>query len=101
DTHLHLTYLGMDARMVPIDREKPMTIIMYESSYSLGDVVVTGFYTRDRSSYTGSATTFSGEELKAVSPTSVIEALSTLTPGLMTLEERASGSDPNHLPEIL
>lgn len=101
DTEITVSYVGMTAKTVPIDLAKPMRIVLRPASTVVDDVVVTGFYTRNRSSYTGSASTFSGEQLKAVAPTSIIEALSTLTPGLVTIEETASGSNPNRLPDIL
>lgn len=65
------------------------------------EVVVTGFFTKKKTSYTGAAISYTGEELKAISPTNLLEALSIMTPGLVTVEENAAGSNPNRIPEML
>lgn len=101
DTHIAVSYIGMETSTARIDASRAMRVVLKQTDNTVGDVVVTGFYTKSKSSYTGAATTFSGEELKAVSATNIIEALSTLTPGLVTVENRATGSNPNQLPEIL
>lgn len=65
------------------------------------EVVITGFFTKKKTSYTGSAITFKGDDLKAVSATNVLEALSTLSPGLVQVEQNSAGSNPNRVPELL
>lgn len=64
------------------------------------DVVVTGIYTRDKQSFTGSASTFSGKELKEIGTQNVIQSLRTLDPSFNLLENSQYGSDPNRLPDL-
>ena len=63
--------------------------------------VSTGFYKKNQSSFTGSAVTFTGEQLKAVAPSNVFQALSLLTPGMVVTQNNQLGSNPNAIPEIL
>ncbi|TXH23008.1 MAG: SusC/RagA family TonB-linked outer membrane protein [Chitinophagaceae bacterium] len=63
--------------------------------------VSTGFYKKNQASFTGSAVTFTGEQLKSVAPSNVFQALSLLTPGMVMTENNQLGSNPNAIPEIL
>lgn len=101
DQKIQVTFLGMQMTEVNIQGKAFVEVQMNPSSVGLEDVVVTGLYAQNKSTFTGASRSFTGEELKAVAPTSVIEALSMLTPGLVTLEQKATGSNPNALPDIL
>lgn len=101
DKRLSFSYIGLEPITLEIDRTKFVNVTMSAQSNEMDDIVVTGFFNQRKESYTGSSMTFTGEELKAVAPTSVIEALTMLTPGLTALESKATGSDPNRLPDIL
>lgn len=101
DKVLVFTYVGMKQQEVMINNRTAIHVIMVADVESIEDVVVTGYFKKSKLSYTGSAVTFTGAELKAIAPTSVLEALSTVTPGLLMVEEKAQGSNPNRVPEIL
>lgn len=63
-------------------------------------VVATGMTTRDKETFTGAASVFSGQELKAVGNVNVIQSLRSLDPSFLVLENNSAGSDPNVLPSI-
>lgn len=98
---LTFTCIGYKTIVTKIETDKEMTIRMQEEIAAIDEVVVTGYFTKSRSSYTGSAKTVTGDELKAISSTNIIGALATLTPGLNLVERSELGSNPNHVPELL
>ena len=68
---------------------------------SLDAVVVNGFYTQTKETFTGAATTISGDQLIAVSSTNLTQSLASLTPGMVLVENNSAGSNPNAVPSIL
>ena len=78
-----------------------MKIELAEDSHSLGDVVITGIVTKNKETFTGSATEISALELKQVSGTNLIGALAALTPGMSMVQNTSQGSNPNNLPELV
>lgn len=67
---------------------------------ALDEVVVTGFVTKNKQSFTGAVTQISALELKQVSNTNLISAIAALTPGMAMVQNTAQGSNPNHMPWI-
>ena len=98
---LQFTYIGFKSKEIIVSESRTLPVVLEEDISEIGEVVVTGFFAKSKSSFTGSSVSYSGEELKSVAPRSVIDALSMLTPGLVTLESKESGSNPNRLPDIL
>lgn len=72
-----------------------------EDTNTLEDVVVTGFVSKNKETFTGSATELSGQELRQVSGTNLISAISALTPGMAMVQNTSQGSNPNHTPELV
>ena len=98
---LTFTCIGYKTVTEKIVPDKEMTIRMLEEVKAIDEVVVTGYFTKAKSSYTGAAKTVSGDELKAISSTNVFTALAALTPGLEIVERSEFGSNPNKVPELL
>ncbi|HJF69783.1 MAG TPA: carboxypeptidase-like regulatory domain-containing protein, partial [Butyricimonas virosa] len=99
---LVFSFVGMENVELKVTPERDVySVIMKESQTALDDVVVTGFFTKNKQSFTGSVKTISVEEIKAVSNTNLISALAMLTPGLKLVENNQAGSNPNNLPEIV
>ncbi|MBR2318324.1 MAG: SusC/RagA family TonB-linked outer membrane protein [Bacteroidaceae bacterium] len=78
-----------------------MRIEMEEDSNTLSDVVITGFVSKNKETFTGSVTEVSGMELRQVSGTNLIGAISALTPGMSMVQNTTQGSNPNHTPELV
>ena len=78
-----------------------MYVELEEDANTLGDVVVTGFVTKNKETFTGSVTEMSGLELRQVSGTNIIGAISALTPGMAMVQNTSQGSNPNHTPELV
>lgn len=97
---LVFSFVGMKKQEVIYREEKFLRIIMEEELSEMEEVVVTGIYERKKESFTGSATTYSAQELKNVGNQNVIQSLKSLDPAFAILENNEHGSDPNHLPDL-
>jgi len=73
---------------------------MEEEVSEVDEVVVTGYFTKSKSSYTGAVKSVTAEQLKTVSGTNVVAALAALTPGLNLVERSELGSNPNHVSHL-
>ena len=78
-----------------------LRVELSEESSTLTEVVVTGFVSKNKETFTGSATEISGVELRQVSGTNLITAISALTPGMAMVQNTSQGSNPNHTPELV
>ena len=76
-------------------------IVLSEDGQTISDVVVNGYFTKSKTSFTGSVTQLKGEELKQVSGVNLISAIAALTPGLEMVQNTTQGSNPNHVPELV
>ena len=57
-----------------------------------------GMFTRSRSSFTGAATTYTGDQLKSIGNRNVLESLKTLDPTFVQITNNNQGSNPNNMP---
>lgn len=100
--HLLFSFVGMKDHTLKLSAKKTSyEVTMEEDGVALNDVVVTGFFTKSKNSFTGSVKSMTVDELKAVAPTNLISAIAMMTPGMKMVENNAFGSDPNRLPEIV
>lgn len=100
DNVLIFSFIGMKHQEIVANSSTRLDISLQEDS-QLEAVVVNGFYAQPKETFTGSATTVSGEELVRVSPTNLISGLVSLTPGMVLVENNADGSNPNAIPSLL
>ena len=95
---LVVSYLGMKTTSYFVNCRKDIdniVIKLEEDKQVLDDVVVTGIYTRKAESFTGSATTVSGNDLRRVSNQNILQSLKNLDPTVYIADNLTSGSDPN------
>lgn len=78
-----------------------MKILLEYNDNLLGDVIVNGFFSRQKQTFTGAARTIKSEELLNISPTNLFQALSTIDPGIVVAQNNALGSDPNTVPDLV
>ena len=99
---LVFSFIGYKQQEIKVNSEnlQPLSIVLKEEVTEVGEVVVTGYFERRKDSYTGAATTFSGEELKQISTGNVLTTLSTLDPSFKLVENLDMGSNPNYVPEF-
>ena len=103
DFELRISYIGYKELVIASKSRKfeAMRIELEEESNTLSDVVITGFVSKNKETFTGSATEITGMELRQVSGTNLIGALSALTPGMAMVQNTSQGSNPNHTPELV
>ena len=101
DLMLQVSFIGYKTQTVKPGEQRVLYIVLEEEAQKMDEVVVTGYFTKTKSSYTGSAVTVQAEELKRISPTNLFKALQAYEPSLQIVENNEYGSDPNKLPEIL
>lgn len=94
------TFIGMVPFEVEYANQRDLEVVLKEDATQVNEVVVTGIYSRDKNSFAGSATTYTGKELRAIGTKNVFQSLKTLEPALTLVENRAFGSDPNRLPDL-
>ena len=63
-------------------------------------MIVAGIVTRNKNSFTGSASTFTTKELKMVGTSNLFQSLKTLDPSMTVLENNLRGADPNAMPDL-
>jgi len=98
---LRFSFVGMKSKEIKVINDKPLNVILEEDVQAMDEVVVNGLFVQKKNSYTGAVKTITADEIMSVSQTSLLSALSILTPGLRIVENNAEGSNPNHVPEII
>ena len=103
DFDVRISYMGYKELRFSSKSHKlsGMHIELEEDANTLGDVVVTGFVAKNKETFTGAVTEMSGIELRQVSGTNLISAISALTPGMSMVQNTSQGSNPNHTPELV
>lgn len=103
DFELRISFIGYREVVVSSrsDNLENLHVELVEEENTLNDVVITGFVTKNKETFTGSVTEMSGVELRKVSGTNLISAISALTPGMSMVENSSQGSNPNHTPELV
>ena len=103
DFELRISYVGYNAVKYSsvTDKMQDMYVEMTEEDNTIAEVVVTGYVTKNKETFTGSATEISGVELRQVSGTNLLSAISALTPGMAMVQNTSQGSNPNHTPELV
>ena len=79
---------------------KSLEITLVDDVKTLDDVVVTGYSNVRKTSFTGSSTQITGDDLRKVSQTNVIDAMQSFDPSFRLMTNTQFGSDPNALPEM-
>ena len=98
---LTASYIGMKSVTLSYDNERgSMDFILYNDGNELNEVVVTGLFDRNASSFTGSAVTFNAEQLKMGGNQNVIKSIQNLDPAFITNNYSTNGSNPNALDDI-
>ncbi len=100
---VQFSYIGREKLVLQLSPDRLSLfskVEMSPSATTMQEVVVTGIYRRNKESFTGSATTFTGADLKQVGSQNVLQSLQTLDPAFKITENVQFGSDPNRMPDI-
>ena len=97
---LVFSFVGMKTKEITCQGKTTLNVKLEEEVKSIDEVVVTGYFNKAKSSYTGEAKTYSSEELKRVNPVNLLSALSVLDPSFKMVENNVAGSNPNVIPDF-
>lgn len=97
---ISISCIGMVAQTLKVQNENPLKVVLADDVMKMDDVVVMGYSSVKRSSYTGNATTVKGDDLMKASKTDVMKALQAFDPSFRILDNNQWGSDPNAVPEV-
>lgn len=97
---LVITGIGHKTQQVLVPPNTDMLdIVMIADDESIQEVVInTGIIKKDKASFTGAASVYTGAQLKAVGNRNVLESLRSLDPAFIKVENNLQGSNPNTLP---
>ncbi len=96
---VNFTFVGMTKVTLPF-KGKPLVVTMQDDSQALKEVVVTGLFNYRAASFTGSAATYTKDELKSVGNQNLLKSLSNLDPSFMIEDNYLNGSNPNAFNDI-
>lgn len=104
DQTLTVTMIGYQRRVYKL-ADAPSTppvhiIILEDASNEIEQLVITGYQVIRKDSYTGTAITKSGAELRQVNPQNVLQAMQVFDPSFRIMDNNLLGSNPNALPNI-
>ncbi|WP_244215221.1 SusC/RagA family TonB-linked outer membrane protein [Pedobacter miscanthi] len=97
---LVFSYVGYDLSEAKATGGKALNIKLSAKLTQMNDVVVTGYQTIKKDTYTGNAITIKGEDLKKNNPQSLLKSIQSFDPSFKVLDNNLFGSDPNALPKI-
>lgn len=100
DGVLVFSYLGMSDLQKPTKGSVSINAVLMDDAQAIDEVVVTGLMDRDSKNFTGNASTYGGDELKALGHQNVLKSLSLIDPSISLAENTEMGSDPNTMPKI-
>ena len=92
---LIFSFIGMKTAEVAYQGKKVLNVTLEDDNVNLEDIVVTGIFTRNSESFTGSAKTYKVETLKEISNQNILQSLSALDPSFVIADNNLMGSDPN------
>ena len=97
---LTFSYIGFKTQEIKVKAGDNITVVMKEDSELLEEVVVTGFQTKNKNSFTGSSTTIDKEKMMAMGTQSIMQGIEAFVPGVVSIDNSLMGSNPNAKPEL-
>ena len=97
---LIFSYISFKTQEVKVKAGDNITVVMKEDTELLEEVVVTGFQTKSKNSFTGSSTTIDKEKMMAMGTQSIMQGIEAFVPGVVSIDNSLMGSNPNAKPEL-
>ncbi|WP_185955213.1 SusC/RagA family TonB-linked outer membrane protein [Solitalea koreensis] len=96
---LSFSFIGY--RSIQQPAKAKMNVKLEPNELKINEVIVTGTgINRDAKTFTGATATYTGEQLKAIGNSNIIQSLKALDPAFIVVENNLKGSDPNSTPVI-
>ena len=98
---LVISFIGFHQQTVRADPNKTLNVVMHPLDQVMQDVIIsTGYQEINSESYTGTAVTISGADLKKVNPQNMLQSLQVYDPSFKIVQNNLTGANPNSLPTI-
>ncbi|MGN6417385.1 MAG: TonB-dependent receptor plug domain-containing protein, partial [Pseudobacter sp.] len=99
---LLITHVSSEPQEIKLtDKQTTLKLeVNLKESMAAKDVVVTGYFTRKKETFTGASTTITRKELQKFNNNNIFSVIQTLDPAFRIQENNAAGSDPNRIPDI-
>lgn len=97
---LVFSFIGMKTQKVKYTGQKYLNVVMEEDALEVEEVVVNGYFSKSKESFTGNVVSVNKEELAKVSSSNLISALQVFDPSFRLRENVDMGSNPNSLPDF-
>jgi TonB-linked SusC/RagA family outer membrane protein len=98
--YIEIRYLGYKSATIKIVGLNVEVFLLEPDLKSIKEVVVNGLYERPKENYTGTARTFTADQLFQISNKNVLAAVRSLDPSFQLPENINLGSNPNALPNV-
>ena len=90
----------MKKQEVKYTKQPVLNIVMEEDVAEMEEVVVNGYFTKNKDSFTGNAVVVSKDELAKVSSNNLLSALQVFDPSFRLKDNVDMGSNPNSMPNF-
>lgn len=96
------SFVGMKTQTKTYDGKRNYVnqVIVLQEDGMLSDVVVTGLFDYRSSTFTGSTSSYTQEELKTVGNSNVLKVIQSLDPSFVVDMNNINGSNPNYMSDI-
>ena len=97
-----VSFVGMVTKEIKVDKQKHLQIVLSDDVAQLKgvEVVGNGMFMRRSETFTGSAATFTGEQLRLNGSVNALQSLKNLDPSFVINESVDMGSNPNTMPDV-
>ena len=95
-----MSYIGYKTVTKTVKNGATANITLREDSKEMQEVVVTGYQTKNKNSFTGSQVAVSRDQLMNVGTKNVLQSIASFVPGMVIADDNLKGSDPNKVAEL-
>ncbi|WP_240348413.1 SusC/RagA family TonB-linked outer membrane protein [Longitalea arenae] len=97
---LLISYVGFENQQLTAKAGLPVSVRLKANKDPMADVVITGYQQIKKESFTGNAVTVTGDELRRINPTNMLQSIQAYDPSFQVAQSNILGSNPNALPKI-
>ena len=95
---VQISYVGMQTVTLPL--RQGMRVVMKEDAKALGEVVVTGIFSKAKESYTGAVSQISQEQIELNRGQNLLQTLKNIDASINFAIDNINGSNPNNIPQL-
>ncbi len=100
DGTIVFSFMGMEPQSIQTKGLTEINVVLKDDAQMIEEVVVNGYFTKNKSSFTGNAVVVKKDDLAKVSTNNIMQALQVFDPSFRLQEDLNAGSNPNAVPHI-